>query len=33
MPNSNSVVHYLLVDFGWRVTILGMVGDHPVDGG
>ena len=29
-----SVVHFILVDFnfGWWVTILGMVGDHPVDG-
>ena len=32
VPNSKSVVHFLLVDFGdfggW-VTILGMAGDHP----
>ena len=31
----NSVVLFLLVNFGWWVTILGMVGDHdhPGDGG
>ena len=31
MPNSKSVVHIILVDFnfGWRVTILGIVADHP----
>ena len=33
VPNSKSVVHFLMVDFGWLVTILGMVGDHPGDGG
>ena len=33
MPNSKSVVHFLLVDFGWWVTILGMVGDPLGDGG
>ena len=33
MPNSKSVVHFLMVDFGWLVTILGMVGDHPGDDG
>ena len=33
MPNSKSVVHFLMVDFGWLVTILGVVGDHPGDGG
>ena len=33
MPNSKSVVHFLMVDFGWLVTILGMVGDHPGGGG
>ena len=33
MPNSNSVVHFFLVDFGWWVTILGKVGDHLGDGG
>jgi len=27
-----SVVHFLLLDFGWFVTILWMVGDHPGDG-
>ena len=32
MPNFKSVVLFLLVDFGWWVTILGMVVDHPVDG-
>ena len=32
-PNFKSVVLFLLVDFGWLVTILGMVGDHPGDGG
>ena len=29
MPNSKSVVGFLLVDFGWWVTMLGMVADHP----
>ena len=29
VPNSKSVVHFLMVDFGWLVTILGMAGDHP----
>ena len=31
MPNSKTVVHFILVDFdfGWCVTILLMVGDHP----
>ena len=33
VPNSKSVVHFLMVDFGWLVTILGMVGNHPGDGG
>ena len=33
MPNFKSVVLFLLKDFGWWVTILGMVGDHPGDGG
>ena len=33
MPNSKSVVHFLMVDFGLLVTILGIVGDHPGDGG
>ena len=33
MPNFMSVVLFFLVDFGWWVTILGMVGDHPGDGG
>ena len=30
-----SVVHFILVDFnfGWWMTILGMMGDHPGDGG
>ena len=32
VPNLKFVVHFLLVDFGWCVTILGMVGDHPGDG-
>ena len=26
--NSKSVVHFLLVNFGWWVTILGLVGDQ-----
>ena len=29
----SSLVQYLLVDFGRWVTILGMVSDHPRDGG
>ena len=33
IPNSKSVVQFLLVYFEWWSTILGMVGDHPVDGG
>ena len=33
LPNFNSVVHFLLVDFGWWRTILGLVGDHYGDGG
>ena len=33
MPNFKSVVLFPLEDFGWWVTILGMVGDHPWDGG
>ena len=32
VANFESVVLFLLVDFGWWVTILGMVGDHPKDG-
>ena len=28
VANFKSVVLFLLVDFGWWVTILGMVGDH-----
>ena len=28
MPNSKSVVYFLMLDFGWLVTILGMVVDH-----
>ena len=31
--NPKSIVNFLLVDFEWWVTILGMVGDHPWDGG
>ena len=27
MPKSNYIVHYLLVDFGWWVTITVMVAD------
>ena len=30
VPNSKSIVHFLLVDFGRWVTILGMVADHPL---
>ena len=26
-------MHFLLVDFEWWVTILGMVGENPWDGG
>ena len=33
VPNSKPVVHFPLVDLGWWVTILWMVGDHPGDGG
>ena len=35
LPNSMSVLHFILVDFnfGWWLTILGMVGDHPGDRG
>ena len=33
VPNSKSVVNFLLVDFQWWVTILWMVGDHLGDGG
>ena len=33
MPNSKYVVHFPLVDFGWLVTIFGMIGDHPEDDG
>ena len=33
VQNSKSVVYFPLVDFGWLVTILGMVGDHLGDGG
>ena len=33
VPNLKSVVHFLLVDFEGWVTIIGMVGDHPGDGG
>ena len=33
VPNSKSIVRFLMVDFGWLVTILGMVGDHPGDVG
>ena len=32
-PNFKSVVHFLLEDFRWWVSILGMMGDHPVDVG
>ena len=32
VPNSKSVVHFLLLDFGWLVTIIWMAGDHPGDG-
>ena len=31
--NSKSLVHFVLVDFRWWVPILGMVSDHPCDGG
>ena len=33
VPNSKPVVHFPLVDLGWWVTILWMVGGHPGDGG
>ena len=33
VSNSKSVVYFLMVHFGWLLTILGMVGDHPGDGG
>ena len=33
VQNSKSVVHFLMVHFGWLVTTLGMVGVHPGDGG
>ena len=33
VPNSKSVVHFPLVDLGWWVTIIWMVGDHLRDGG
>ena len=35
VPNSKSVVHFILVDFNfrWWVTILGMLGDNPGDCG
>ena len=33
VPNSKSVGYFLMVHFGWLVTILGMVVDHPGDGG
>ena len=33
VPNSMPVVHFPLVDLGWWVTILWIVGDHPRDGG
>ena len=29
VPNSKPVVHFPLVDLGWWVTILWMVGGHP----
>ena len=32
VPNSNSVVNFPIVDFGWWMTILWMVGDHPLVG-
>ena len=32
VPNSKPVVRFLLVDLGWWVTILWMIGDHPGDG-
>ena len=32
VPNFYSVVHFLLVDFEWWMTIIGMVGDHSWDG-
>ena len=32
VPNSKSVVHFLLLDFEWLVTILWMVGDNSGDG-
>ena len=31
VPKSKSVVHVLLLDFGWLVTILWMVDDEPGD--
>ena len=31
VPQSKAVVHFILVDFGWWLTILGMVDDHPGD--
>ena len=31
--NSKSLVHFILVDFRWWVPSLGMVSDHPCDGG
>ena len=33
VPNSKSLVHFILVDFRWWVPSLGMVSDHPCDGG
>ena len=33
MPNSMFEVHFILVDFRWGVTIHGLVGDSPGDGG
>ena len=32
VPNSKSVVHFLLSDFGGLVTILWIVDDEPGDG-
>ena len=33
VPNLKSVVHFLLVNLGWWVTILEKVGYQPGDGG
>ena len=31
VPNSKYLINFIQVDFGWWVTILGMVGYHPWD--